>query len=83
MQTAKSWLSRASSCREKPGLPAVSGSPEASKCPMARVSCDGSETEGGSHVAQILPLFPGAAEKGAEPEAWPEGLGGSGAPGGP
>ena len=32
---------------------------------MARVSCDGSETEGGSHVAQILPLFPGAAEKGA------------------
>lgn len=25
---------------------------------MARVSCDGAETEGGSHLAQVLPLFP-------------------------
>ena len=45
MQAAKSWFSWASGCREKPGLPAASGSPEASNCPMAGVSCDGSETE--------------------------------------
>ena len=64
MQTAKSWFSWASGCREKPGLPAASGSPEASKCPWPEFPVM-VHTEGGSRLAQVLPLFPRAAEKGA------------------